>query len=219
MKSKWIGALIGGITGFILSFTNIIGIPIWFFGKKFFSYPISSFIMSLGCFDSCTITFFWLRIILTSIIFSLIGILISLIRFRKLKIKRVIVSLFFIFILIQISANINAQEDISNPIQNVSVIIDSPSVIRSGNELILRVIIENLNIDDYITLENIDIFNINKKSIESYNKIKVISPIGEEAERLKKIEDSCFYYGNCTLEISMEYYEKTMKVKKEILTQ
>lgn len=207
--------MVGGMFGFFLSIVGSIALVIWTFGKTFFQYPLSSYIMHYGCdIDRC-LEIFWMRTTATLVIFSLIASVVYIINSRKVKFhsQKIVLLFFVVLFIIQMSANVLGQKDLNDIVlQNINISIDSPRVIRSGNEIIVRVIVKNLNGDTPIILNSVDILNSKDKIIRTSNENKFINPIKREVERLNKL-NNLRYSKSCTPETELEYYETAMEIR------
>ena len=121
---------------------------------------------------------------------------------------------FLCVILLMSLTIVSAEKNMDEVVQNLVIEVDGTDVLRSGDEIIVRTIVKNLNNDTQIILDSIDILNSKNKLIKASNENKLIKPIKQDVTRLNEL-NSLRYNKLSTLEIEKEYYEKAIKIKNE----
>lgn len=214
-KSIWIGGVVGVIFGIMII---ILTIKFWteMRSLRYIVFYIPGKIMTIMniCPDWFRILDCPFIILVTIIFYTLMGILIGYLYHKTKKIKYYLFLVMFIAIIVmQTNLSIAVEEnEIGLIIQNINVSIDSPSAIRSGNEVVVRVIVKNLNSDIPIVLNYVNILNSKDEVIRTSNENKFIKPIEQEVAHLDKL-NNLRYSKSCTPETEREYYETAMKVK------
>lgn len=208
--------LVGGVIGFVISFLTV-GIK-----SLFFLGYIPMKIATLTECESWQCAPFYL---ISSILFyTLIGLLFGLVTYLIRDKKQFMSSLFriFFFIIILVLSISSAQaesvkEDITAIIQNINISIDGSSVLRSGSEFIVRIIIINKNEKENITLKKIDILKSNELKFQEVYVNKIINPIGEAIKDSKNLKDTVMKKGESYIpEFRSKYQGLVSKMQEGI---
>lgn len=104
----------------------------------------------------------------------------------------------------------------SNPtIDNLIIKIHGPTVLRSGNNIIIRPVVINNNSDESVTIKQIRFLNSNKEIIKNSNINKMVNPIREkikEAKELMSEQDNI-------LETNQRYQELVSSIQEGIFSE
>lgn len=97
-------------------------------------------------------------------------------------------------------------------LRNVNVVVYGPNVIRSGNQIMFRLLIKNVNKKTDIFIKNVKLLDSNKKVIENFEINTSLKPVGKEIISMNKmssrINKSPFFYFYYMLAF---YYDKNLE--------